>query len=214
MFRDKSRYHQDPEQIVKSKSKFADPFKWTEGKKIFTCSWSDWFIPEADQWRNEAWEIIRRSPQHTFQILTKRPERILECLPEWFNEVAHRVWIGVSIESTAFISRANHLMNLPCTTFISFEPLLGPIDWNDSFSMVDWIIVGGESGNDSGKWKYRRCKIEWFQNIIDGCIKYNVPVFVKQIGTYLSKELQLVSDRHGNNISNFPDALRIRSFPQ
>jgi protein gp37 len=80
MFRDKERYGQDPNIVVRSKTKFYDPLKWSEPRTIFTCSWSDFFIEEADAWRDEAFAIMALTPQHTFQILTKRPERMLEYL--------------------------------------------------------------------------------------------------------------------------------------
>lgn len=78
MFRDKKRYGQDPNVVVRSKTGFYDPLKWTEPKTIFTCSWSDFFIEEADPWRDEAFAIMALTPQHTYQILTKRPDRMLE----------------------------------------------------------------------------------------------------------------------------------------
>lgn len=104
MYRDKKRYGQDPETVVRSKNPtFNKPIKttkhidlthvslnqdgsmglggyeettwaWPDGGMVFTCSWSDWFIEEADEWRDEAWDIIRQRPGLTFQILTKRPE--------------------------------------------------------------------------------------------------------------------------------------------
>ena len=82
MYRDKRRYGQNPTAVVRSKTAFDAPLKWKEPKTIFTCSWSDFFIAEADAWRKDAWEVIRRSPQHTYQILTKRPERISGHLPK------------------------------------------------------------------------------------------------------------------------------------
>lgn len=80
MFRDKKRYGQDPNVVVGSKTKFYDPLKWKEPRKIFTCSWSDFFIEEADPWRDEAMAIMALTPQHTYQVLTKRPERMHEYL--------------------------------------------------------------------------------------------------------------------------------------
>jgi len=117
MFRDKERYGQDPTVVMRSKSNFNDPLKWamdTEqigflpgkdkepsafvGMKIFTCSWSDFFIQEADEWRADAWNIIRDTPEFTYQILTKRPERIMECLPPDWGRGYENVWLGVSVE--------------------------------------------------------------------------------------------------------------------
>lgn len=79
MFRDKARYGQDPNTVVRSSDKtFYAPLKWAEPRTIFTCSWSDFFIEEADAWRDEAFAIMALTPQHTYQVLTKRPERMLE----------------------------------------------------------------------------------------------------------------------------------------
>jgi len=76
------RRGRDFSQIVRSKSTFNDPLRWKEPRMIFTCSMSDFFHEAADSWRPEAWEIIRRSPYHVFQVLTKRPERIADHLPK------------------------------------------------------------------------------------------------------------------------------------
>lgn len=85
MFRDKARYGQDPNVVVRSADKtFYAPLKWSEPRTIFTCSWSDFFIEEADAWRDEAFAIMALTPQHTYQVLTKRPERMLEYF-ESFN---------------------------------------------------------------------------------------------------------------------------------
>lgn len=211
MFRDKERYGHDPTTVLRSKTKFDAPLKWEGSKLIFTCSWSDWFIEEADEWREEAWDIIRRTPQHTYQILTKRPERIHENLPTYF-EALENVWIGVSIESQAQVNRLEYLVDLGCTTFASFEPLIGFIDWNFFMSALDWVIIGGESGNDTGKYRYRECKIEWIEYLVYESQAAGVNCFVKQLGTYLSKELGL-SDRHGGNIEEWPELLQVRQMP-
>jgi protein gp37 len=212
MYRDKDRYGQDPTTVLRSKSNFNAPLKWDEGKLIFTCSWSDWFIQEADEWRQDAWEVIRKSPQHTFQILTKRPERIHENLPKWFDAIADRVWIGVSVESQKQVNRLEYLVDLPCITFASFEPLIGEIEWNEFMSALDWCIIGGESGNETGKWRYRPMQLEWVEKLVNGAKANNVACFVKQLGTYQAKLLGL-NDRHGGDISEFPDLIQVRTFP-
>src|SRR3990172_2238186 len=76
MYRDMPRYGKDPTVVQRSKTTFADPLKWPDPAKVFSCSWSDFWIEEADPWRTEAWSIIRRTPHLTYQILTKRPARI------------------------------------------------------------------------------------------------------------------------------------------
>src|SRR4051794_2564282 len=99
-------------------------------KTIFTNSMSDYFIPEADQWRDWSWDIIRNHPQFSWQILTKRPERILECLPSDWAEGWEHVWLGTSVENNeAAEERLPILKNVPAIIkFVSVEPLLEPVD--------------------------------------------------------------------------------------
>jgi protein gp37 len=94
MFRDKARYGQDPNVVVRSKTKFYDPLKWTEPRTIFTCSWSDFFIEESDAWRDEAFAIMALTPQHTYQVLTKRAER----MRDYMNDPESRVRIADLID--------------------------------------------------------------------------------------------------------------------
>lgn len=101
-------------------------------------------------------------------------------------------------------------------TFISFEPLHEYIPMNLDISTCiwfDWVIIGGESGNETGKYRYRPCKVEWMEEIAKEFSGCGSAVFVKQMGTYLSKELKM-SDRHGGNIDEFPVSLQIREFPK
>jgi protein gp37 len=130
MYRDKKRYGQDPTLVVRSHpATFNNPRRVKEPTLIFTCSWSDFFIEEADQWRPEAWEIIRATPQHTYQILTKRPERMDVNLPPGWP--FPNVWLGVSVENQKMADRRIPiLLQTPAVVrFISAEPLLGPIDF-------------------------------------------------------------------------------------
>lgn len=83
----------------------------------------------------------------------------------------------------------------------------------EDINKLDWVIVGGESGNENGKYKYRPCQLQWIEKIVNDCQDNNVPVFVKQLGTYLSKELKM-KDRHGGDMEVFPENLRIRQFPK
>src|SRR5207249_2293856 len=95
------------------KTRFEDPLKWKEPELIFTCSISDFFIEEADPWREEVWEIIRKTPQHTYQILTKRPERISDHLPSNWGDGWSNVWLGTSVELQKYLTRADILMDIP-----------------------------------------------------------------------------------------------------
>lgn len=77
----------------------------------------------------------------------------------------------------------------------------------------DWVIIGGESGNETGKYRYRPCEIEWMEELAHAFHSCGVAVFVKQMGTHLAKKLGM-SDRHGGNIDEFPASLKIREFPK
>lgn len=98
-YRDAARYGYNPGEVVRSKTTFRDPLKWKEPRKIFVCSWSDFFIEEADAWRGEVWDIIRKTPHHTYQICTKRVENIPARLPsDWGNGYSN-VWLGATTEN-------------------------------------------------------------------------------------------------------------------
>lgn len=218
MYRDSfdgSRYN--PMDIVRTKTVFNLPLKVKEPSKIFTCSLTDFFHEAIDPYRDEAWDIIRRCPQHTFQILTKRPERIMDHLPADWDEGYNNVWLGTSVGSAKAINRADILSMIPAKIkFISFEPLHTRIETNwDSIwkTQFDWVIIGGESGNDTGKYRYRPCEVAWIEEISSAFSTCGVAVFVKQMGTHLSKVLGM-SDRHGGNIDEFPLSLRKREFPK
>jgi len=219
MFRDKRQYGQEPTKVVRSKSPtFNKPYKWNEPSLVFTCSWSDFFIEDADEWRDEAWEIIRNTPHLTYQILTKRPERILDNLPDDWGDGYSNVWLGVSIENSATKHRLNTLANVPAKLrFISAEPLIERIDLSNEFDILtnkySWLIIGAESGNDNGLSKYRPCELEWLEYLVEIGFETDTAPFVKQLGTHLSKKLEL-RDRHARNIDEFPENLKFREYPK
>lgn len=225
MYRDSmSETRYNPRDIIRTKTVFNLPLKLKEPSRIFTSSLTDFFHPEIDSYRHEAWDIIRRCPQHTFQILTKRPERINQHLPEDWGDGWANVWLGTSVGSDKSIQRIRDLCEVEAVVrFLSLEPLHGPIDPKlltknimgiDWFMLpaIDWVIVGGESGNENGKYRYRPCEITWIEKIVTDCQKNDVPVFVKQLGTHLAKTMGL-KDRHGGNIEEWPEHLQIRQFP-
>jgi len=149
-----------------------------------------------------SWEIIGKTPHHTYQILTKRPERIIDHLP---TPVLSNVWLGVSIENNKHSDRAEVFNKIGgYITFISFEPLLEKIEWQENYGNVDWIIIGAESGNENGKYKYRDCRNEWIIDLINEAKSRDIKVFVKQIRT---------DGRLLTNIGNFPTELQIREYP-
>jgi protein gp37 len=175
MYRDKLRYGQDASQVLRSKSSFDAPTKWKKPKVIFTCSWSDFFIEQADEWRDEAWGIIRNTPHHTYQILTKRPERIREHLPSGWP--FGNVWLGVSVENPRFYKRIEILADIPARVrFLSLEPLLAPMP-RLPLAGISWVVVGGESGPGC-----RPMQAEWVREIRSQCGKAKAAFFFKQWG--------------------------------
>jgi len=216
MYRDSfgaTRYN--PLDVVKTKTVFNLPLKLKQPSKIFTCSLTDFYHEAIDGYRNEAWDIIRQCPHHTFQILTKRPERITENTPADLLQ-ADNIWFGTSVGSPKGMQRIRDLLNVDCKTrFISFEPLHERVDMNlDILDLIKihWAIIGGESGNETGKYRYRPCQVEWMEELVKDLTPCTA-IFVKQMGTHLARKLNM-SDRHGGNINEFPSTLQIRQFPK
>ncbi len=181
MYRDMKRYGNDPFTVKRAQpTTFNAPLHWKESQKVFTCSWSDFFIEEADAWRQEAWSIIKRTPHLTYQILTKRPQNIASRLPlEWPLGFDH-VWLGVSVEDQSHIDRIEALAPIPAAVkFVSYEPALGPLDlFNELYlGKINWVISGGESGP-----KARPADPQWFVRVKNQCELFNVPYFHKQNG--------------------------------
>jgi protein gp37 len=210
MFREMRQYGRDPETVTRSKTKFAEPLRWKEARLIFTCSWSDWFHKDADAWRDEAWAIIKATPQHTYQILTKRPGRIARHLPADWGEGYQNVWLGVSVESQEQAFRVLQLAAIPAhVRFISAEPLLGPLNFDEVhvgtesvgvLQFVDWLIVGGESGPNGVR---REMKLLWARDLLRECRDAGTAFFFKQI-----------SGPRSGLTDGVPAELLVRQFPE
>lgn len=186
MFTEQTRYGLDPNIVTRTKpGTFNAPLKWAQNKStkfVFTCSWSDFFHADADKWRDEAWDIIRRTPELTYQVLTKRPERVAEHLPADWGEGYPNVWLGTTIESAKYIYRLKELAQVEAKVhFVSAEPLLGSLKGPNMIDLTyaDWIIVGGESGVGA-----RPMNLDWAREIRDFCQMYDVKFFLKQLGGY------------------------------
>ena len=216
MFRDQERYGRDPSKVVRTgPATFYAPLKWKEPKRIFVNSLSDFFIEEADAFRQDAYEVIKATEQHIHQILSKRPEQIKDRLAVDWGDGWDNVHLGVSIENQDYWYRAEILADIPAKhRFLSLEPLIGPINvlaqknGKRTIDAIEWVIIGGESGNETGKHRYRPCKIEWIEQIVSDLRTQapHVKIFVKQLGTYQYHQLKL-SDRHGADFDSWPSAL-------
>ena len=152
------------------------PLKWKSPRVIFVNSMSDLFhkdVPTA--YIQSCFDVMNRASQHTFQILTKRPERALEISDDlpW----PKNVWLGTSVENADYGWRSTAIAKTPAAVhFLSVEPLLGPIP-KLPLKGIEWVIVGGESGPGA-----REMKPEWVRPIRDRCIALNIPFFFKQWG--------------------------------
>jgi protein gp37 len=174
MFRDMKRYGRDPRVVQRAKpATFDAPLKWKDPLRVFTCSWSDFFIEEADAWRGEALEIIRATPRHTYQILTKRIDRV-------GGDWGPNIWLGVSVENRAAKHRIDVLREIKVAglRFLSIEPLLEDIGHLD-LRGIGWVIVGGKSGPGA-----RLTNPNWIRSIRNQCQAAKVRFFFKQWGEW------------------------------
>jgi protein gp37 len=152
------------------------PVRWKTPRLVFVNSMSDLFhegVPIG--FIRRVFETMRRCPQHQFQVLTKRAERLAEIADrlDWRDNI----WMGVSIENQRYAYRAELLAQVPAhVRFLSVEPLLGQID-DLPLKGIHWVIVGGESGCGA-----RPMRREWVESVLRQCRKARVPFFFKQWG--------------------------------
>lgn len=163
-------------QVYLDESALADPLGWRLPRVIFVNSMSDLFHERVPfDFVRRVFEVMERCPQHTFQILTKRPQIAADYSPDlpW----PRNVWMGTSVESAEVTHRIAHLRRTAARIkFLSVEPLLGPIP-RLPLTGIDWVIVGGESGPGA-----RLMNPEWVRAIRDRCVARDVPFFFKQWG--------------------------------
>lgn len=198
-----------------------------EPTRVFTCSMSDFFHNDADQWRVEAWHIIKNTPHLTWLILTKRHGRIASHLPPDWGDGYPNVWLGVSVENQEWADRRIPvLLKTPARVrFLSCEPLLGPVDlsrWLDNISDVPQDPAYPFPVPESGRWHrindfeqdlhwvivggesgpgYRPMPHDWARDLRDQCQEAGVALWAKQASGYRS-ELPL------------PPDLQVRQLPQ
>jgi protein gp37 len=223
--------------------RLAQPLKWRKPCRVFVNSMSDLFHSDITvEQVASVWEVMRDTPRHTYQILTKRPARMLDVVSTMVKRfgVLPNVWLGVSVEDQ---KAADHRIPWLQETgaalrFLSVEPLLGPVDLQlaafngaDSFGKLEgigWVIVGGESGPGA-----RVCDLDWIREVVTQCRVAGVPCFVKQLGAaasdakngiagaalkvpadFLDRVSKRLRDRKGGDMSEWPAALRVRQFPE
>jgi protein gp37 len=156
--------------------RLEQPLRWRSPRVIFVNSMSDLFHEAiGDDYIARVFEVMEAAPQHIFQVLTKRHERLAGIAPDlpW----PANVWMGVSIENKRWVARADALRAVPAAVrFISAEPLLGPLEGLD-LTDIDWLIAGGESGH-----RHREVREEWIVELQKRCRHESVAFFFKQWG--------------------------------
>lgn len=166
------------------------PMRWKRGRRIFVNSMSDLFHDAVPlDFIQRVFDVMSRTPHHTYQVLTKRAERLseLDCKLQW----APNIWMGVSVESEDYWWRVDHLRRVGAhVRFVSLEPLLGPLTTLD-FRGIHWAIAGGESGPHA-----RPVDGEWVRDIRDACVEQRVAFHFKQWGgTNKKRSGRLLDDR-------------------
>jgi protein gp37 len=193
------------------------PLRWKKPRRIFVNSMSDLFHADIPyEYLRQVWDIMVRTPRHTYQILTKRAERLERALgPRGIGFYAvdgpvpcpqPNIWLGVSVESPAYYGRIRHLQRTPAAVrFLSCEPLLAPLP-ELPLEGIDWVIVGGESGHGA-----RPMEEGWALNIVEQCRDAGAAVFVKQMGSVWARNHGV--GHKGGVLDDMPADLRIREMP-
>jgi protein gp37 len=157
------------------------PLHWRQPRIVFVDSMSDLFHDQVpDDYILKVFDIMQRTPRHTFQILTKRSGRLAQLAPRlpW----PRNVWAGVTVENDQFNTRIDHLREVPAhVCFVSAEPLIGSLG-SVNLAGIHWLIAGGESQRGA-----RPAELAWFGELRDQCVSQGVAFVLKQLGGFPNK---------------------------
>lgn len=170
-----------------SESAMTAPLRRRIAAVFFVNSMSDFWHPNADdKWRHEAFDVMVATPQHQYQVLTKRPDLIAPTLARMGRRLPENIWLGATVEDDRVSERIDHLRAVPANIrFLSVEPMIGKLGTPD-LSGIDWVITGGESGP-----RCRICQGSWVREVRDhiAAKHQNISLFHKQWGHYKSNPL-------------------------
>jgi protein gp37 len=201
------------------------PLGETKPTSFFVNSMSDLFHNSLSHDQiDQVFDVIQKCPQHKFQILTKRPNNLVDYMMNHRRETFENVWLGVSVEDSSVVDRIQVLANTPAQyRWLSCEPLLEetylqldqPAHIGNNApaigQQIHGIVIGGESGP-----KCRKCDINWIVDIIEQAQEFNIPVFVKQLGgNAWHGDIKLSKKIYGNKGQNyevFPEVIKKREF--
>ena len=189
------RYGRDTNIVVRNQSGFNLPlkkdragnYKLPPGTNIRVCMASDFFIEEADEWRDEAWDMIRRRPDLMFSLLTKRADRIADHLPADWGDGWDNVTFAVSCENEKRLKeRVPYLLNVPAKhSWISLKPFIGEVDLDSVLASdkIEWVLAGGDNYLGSRPLHY-----EWVKKVSDQCKQHGVKFTFGQTGNIFIKD--------------------------
>jgi protein gp37 len=194
----------DPFAVRLWPERLADPERWRDSRRIFVNSMSDLFHADVpDAFVKAVFAVMVRTNRHVYQVLTKRPARLLRFWRLYHtelgvSEVPDHIWVGTSIENQEVAFRLEQLRKVPARVrFLSCEPLLGPLSLN--LDHVHWVIAGGESGV-----MHRPLCLDWVRSIRDQCVAQGVAFFFKQVGGRTPKSHGRQLD--GRTWDEYPDS--------
>jgi len=173
-----------------------EPYRWKKPRVVFVNSMSDLFHEKIPlEFIQKVFTVMNDNRHHTFQVLTKRSDRLRELAPllEW----SENIWIGVTIENNDYVYRADDLRTVDAAVkFLSLEPLLGPVPDLD-LAQIDWVIAGGESGPGA-----REMRKQWVLDVKQSCEYNKIPFFFKQWGGVNKKKTGRILQ--GKTWDNYP----------
>jgi len=192
-------YRWKPNEVHVHESLFDKPLEWRNPRRIFVNSMSDFFHEKISfESLDRVLDVIRETPQHTYQVLTKRSRRMLEY-GERIGGFPDNMWLGVSVGTRAMKFKIDHLRKVKAKTrFLSLEPLLEPLA-PLNLAGIHWVIVGGMSGPN---WREHEMDLEWARKIRDTCVRKKIPFFFKQSSAFKPGQGTFLD---GREWKQFPD---------
>jgi protein gp37 len=202
-----------------SEDNWKKPLAWAKRAnghrpRVFCASLADWLdnrVPR--EWRSDLGRLIGATPELDWLLLTKRPENYEKLAPWRLDKIPANVWLGVTCEDQPHYERRWAILSRPRISatfkFVSYEPALGPLtlQHQPGERVPDWIICGGESGSGA-----RRMKPKWVRALRDECADLSIAFFMKQIGSNHDRWPANIRGK-GDDMSEWPEALRVRQFP-
>lgn len=213
MFHAQQRRGLDATQIKRCTTTWGEPLKWQreaedagESKSVFACSYSDFFLPEADGWRDDAWALIRQTPNLIWQLMSKRTHLIADRLPKDWGNGYRNVWLGTSAELKKYLPRLDALREIPCALrWVDFAPTLEDLipELSEHLDGFGWVNASGETGCSAAN--PRSFNLQWGRNIRDLCAEKGIPFYFSHIGGWSRYPSRLLDGVEYNEAPLLPE---------